>query len=80
MPVLRGTWGINVDAYTKYLLTMIVAYPTDKFIHAIGMAESVTAAKRLRLAGAVSVGDGTSMSKVYEPYILWQISSTNSTG
>ena len=42
-------------------------YQTDKFIFLIGMAPSISAAKRLREAGAVEI-DGT---RITTPYIIF---------
>jgi hypothetical protein len=48
-----------------------VTYQTDKFIHACGMASSITEAKRLRLAGAISIEIHGIMTKVFTPYITF---------
>lgn len=55
---------------------MIYIYPTDKFIYTIGLASSITEAKRLRKAGVVELNG----EKLTEAYLaLWK-SSTNSKG
>jgi hypothetical protein len=42
----------------------------DKLIHLIGLAPSVSAAKRLRLAGAFAIGDGNEMIVVTDPKVV----------
>jgi hypothetical protein len=59
------------DGSTKDQEDILTVVNLDKLIYQIGMASSVSEARRFREAGAVWIGDGINMEQVKTLYIRW---------
>lgn len=63
-------WDPGIRDREVYQTSMEAVIQVDRFVRDIGLAESVSAAKRLRLAGAVAIGvEGEELEVIREAYV-----------